>query len=90
MPIAVMADTPNGTVENFEAVMAEIGGDLPSGCRARIAGPGPDGGWRVLSVWDDMEAAQAFLSGTLRPAQERIGVPSAQNVVTWEVHNLAT
>jgi hypothetical protein len=40
---------------------AELGLTKPAAGQAHVAGPGPDGGWRVIEVWDSVEEASAFL-----------------------------
>jgi hypothetical protein len=62
-----MVDTPNMTATQYDATIAEMGGKLPDGCSVRIAGVAPDGSWRVVSVWDDMETARALVTATLQP-----------------------
>jgi hypothetical protein len=84
-----MVDTPGMTAEQFDAVIADIGTELPAGCQARIAGPSPEDGWRVVSVWSDVDTARAFVTTTLRPAQDRAGVPPGMpSMVSWDLHNL--
>jgi hypothetical protein len=93
MTIVIMADNPSMTSALYDQTVADMGmtDSLPPGCSARIAGSGPDGAWRVITVWDDMDAARAFTESTLRPAQERAGVsPPPGPPVTWEVHQIVT
>jgi hypothetical protein len=90
MSVAIMVDTPGMTAEQYDATIDEIGlrGSLPAGCSAHIAGASPDGGWRVITVWDDADTARAFVTSTVRPAQEKAGVtPAGGPPVVWEVHN---
>jgi hypothetical protein len=90
--IVVMTDTPNMTSEQYDAVSAELAlaGSLPDGCRAYLAGPGPDGaGWRELSVWDTPSQAKEFMDTRLRPAMERAGAsPIWGPPVKWDLHEL--
>ncbi|MDP9101425.1 MAG: hypothetical protein M3N21_04675 [Actinomycetota bacterium] len=92
MANAILVDTPGLTQQHYEAVTADLGlnDGLPDGCTVHIAGPMPDGaGWRVITVWDDMDKAQAFLTEKLRPAQERAGAPApAGPPQMWQVHRL--
>ncbi|HEV7886682.1 MAG TPA: hypothetical protein VGO92_03920 [Acidimicrobiales bacterium] len=92
MPVVLLVDTPNMSAAQFDAVIADIGPELPAGCQTRIAGPSPDGtSWRVVSVWEDMATGQAFVAGTLRPAQDRAGIPAGMpSIQSWELHDLAT
>lgn len=91
MAVVIMVDVPNETSAQYDAVTAEMGftDTLPQGCKTRIAGAGPDGSWRVISVWDDMDTAGAFVTTTLRQAYEKVGVaPPNSPPVTWTVHDL--
>jgi hypothetical protein len=92
MSIVVLSDTPNMTSDQYERVAAELGltNSLPEGCRAHIAGVGPDGStWRDISVWDSPELAKQFMDTTLRPAMERHGAtPIWGPPANWELHQL--
>jgi hypothetical protein len=90
--MVVLVDTPGMTADQYDQVVSEAGmaRSLPSGCRAHVAGPMPDGsGWRVVSVWDDLATAQDFIGKKIRPSQERLGVavPTGPPQI-WECHNL--
>jgi hypothetical protein len=92
MTIVVLSDTPNMTKEHYDKVTAELGltDSLPEGCRAHIAGVGPDGStWRDISVWETAGQAKQFMDTTLRPAMERAGAtPIWGPPVNWDVHSL--
>jgi hypothetical protein len=94
MSIVVLSETPNMTSEQYDRVAAELGlsRSLPEGCRAHIAGVGPDAStWRDISVWDSPEQAKHFMDTTLRPAMERHGAtPIWGPPTTWELHQLIT
>ena len=47
MTVAMQIDNPNGSQELYEKIRSEIGLTRPAGGQAHIAGPLPDGGWRV-------------------------------------------
>jgi hypothetical protein len=84
-------DTPQQSAAQYDAIMADIGavGRLPAGCLAHVAGPAPDGAWRVVAVWEDEERFQAFITGTLAPARDRAGVPAPTSPpLVWPLHNL--
>ncbi len=91
MTVAMLIDNPNGSQELYEKLRSEIGLTQPAGGKAHIAGPGPDGGWRVIEVWDSIEEASAFLRDRFAPALRAAGVtgepPQPQ---FWPVHNLMT
>lgn len=92
MAIVVLSETPHMTPVQYDNVAAELGlnDSLPEGCRAHIAGVGPDGStWRDISVWDRAEQAKQFLDTKLRPAMERHGAtPIWGPPTTWELHQL--
>jgi hypothetical protein len=90
MPVVVIATTPGVDAELYERSIREqgFGGALPPGCSAHIAGPSPDG-WRVVSVWESQEAAQQFITGTLRPVMAGLGVaPPPAPPVIYPLHSL--
>jgi hypothetical protein len=89
MPIAMMVDTPEGSQEIYDKVRAELGlGDTPAGGIFHVAGPSPNGGWRVIEVWDSEEDAKRFYEERLKPAFDAVGVPGPPNREFWPVHNL--
>jgi hypothetical protein len=55
---------------------------------AHIAGPTPDGGWRVIDVWESDTALEQFRP-KLTPLLEATGIPRAAPQVI-PVHNLVT
>lgn len=88
MAFAVLFDNPNVSQEQYDAVRARIGIDEnnpPEGGILHVAGPGPDGGWRVVEVWESEEARQKFAQETLGPVFAELGIerPEPQR---WEVH----
>ncbi len=68
MAIAMMVDNPNGSQEIYERVRELLGMERPAGGIFHVAGPSPNGGWRVIEVWESEEDAQRFVSERLRPA----------------------
>ena len=70
MAIAMLVDNPDGSQEVYEKVRADLGLEAPAGGIVHLAGPGPNGGWRVIEVWDSVEEASRFL-------KERFGIVSA-------------
>ncbi|MGH2797694.1 MAG: hypothetical protein ACRDM0_08490 [Thermoleophilaceae bacterium] len=88
MAIAMMVDNPNGSQEIYERVRELLGMERPAGGIFHVAGPSPNGGWRVIEVWESEEDAQRFVSERLRPAFEAVGVPGPpQPPQFWPVHN---
>jgi hypothetical protein len=89
MSVVMMIDNPNGSREIYER--ASSGMSLPLGGRVHLAGPGPDGGWRVIEVWASEEEARRFLRDELAPALRAAGAqgppPSPQ---FWPLYRDAT
>src|SRR2546429_81521 len=54
--VAVMVDNPEGSQEIYEKVREQLGlGDAPAGGIFHAAGPSPNGGWRVIELWESEE-----------------------------------
>jgi hypothetical protein len=53
-----------------------------------VAGPTPDGGWRVVDVWESEEALGHFRQ-RLMPLLEQVGIPAVAPQV-FPVHNVVT
>jgi hypothetical protein len=89
MPVALLVDNPEGSQEIYDKVQEQLGlEDTPAG--GIIAGPSPNGGWRVIEVWESEEAAQRFFKERLEPAFEAVGFTGQPQRQFWPVHNLMT
>ena len=87
MAVAVMLDNPEGTQERYEQIRARLGLEKPAGGIFHIAGPGPNGGWRVIEVWESEEAASRFLEERFLPALRALGISAdAPKRELWLVH----
>lgn len=73
MTIGMLIDNPQGSQELYERLLETMDADLPLGGIAHIAGPGPEGGWRVIEVWETEEQARAFLTQRFAPALRAVG-----------------
>ena len=89
---ALLVDNPEGTAEVYEAVRARIGLEQPVGGILHVAGSGPNGGFRVIELWESREEAERFIRARLRPAFESVGIPGpsappqfwpVQNMMRW-------
>jgi len=85
-----MFDNPNVTQEQYDASSKQIGvtsGNMPEGGVLHVAGPGPEGGWRVLEIWESEDAARKFDEERVEPVLQQAGIkrPEPQR---WQVHNL--
>ena len=88
MPVAMMVDNPQGSKEIYEKVRAHLGLEAPAGGIFHCAGPSPNGGWRVIEVWETQEDAQRFRDERLLPAFEAVGVPmGGVQPEFWPIHN---
>ena len=87
MPIAMLVDNPQGSQEMYDKVRAQMGLDAPAGGIFHAAGPSPNGGWRVIEVWDSEEDAQKFFKERLGPALEANGLGPPPQPQFWPVHN---
>ena len=88
MAVAMMVDNPNGSRELYEQIREQLGLERPAGGIYHIAGPSPNGGWRVIEVWESEEEAQRFLRERFIPALRELGVdgpPPPREF--WPVHN---
>ncbi|HEV3486327.1 MAG TPA: hypothetical protein VG106_13030 [Vicinamibacterales bacterium] len=87
MAVAMMVDNPQGSQELYERLRAHLGLEKPAGGIFHVAGPSPNGGWRVIEVWESEEAAQEFFSDRFVPALHAVGfdgTPPPREF--WPVH----
>ena len=71
MAVAMMVDNPEGSQETYERVRERLGLEQPAGGIFHVAGPSPNGGWRVIEVLESEEDAKRFV--------ERCGPPSRRS-----------
>ncbi len=92
MPVLMVHDSPGGTVEQYEQVVARLTDgrglnsldDWPSGgILSHTAGP-TDNGWRVIDVWESAEAFERF-GAVIGPILQEVGIPGEPQL--FEVHN---
>jgi hypothetical protein len=86
--VATMVDNPEGSQEIYEKIRAHLGLEKPAGGIFHIAGPSPNGGWRVIEVWESEEEANRFFQERFVPvllALELSGPPPEREF--WPVHN---
>ncbi len=87
MAIAMMVDNPEGSQEGYDAVREKLGLEKPAGGIFHVAGPSPNGGWRVIEVWESEEDAKRFVKERLLPAFAAVGTPAPPSPQFWPVHN---
>jgi hypothetical protein len=91
MPVAMLVDNPEGSQEIYDKVREQLGlEDNPAGGILHVAGPSPNGGWRVIEVWESEEDAQRFLEERLKPAFDAVGFTGRAEPEFWPVHNYMT
>ena len=89
MSFARMFENPNVNQEQYDAGRAATGAsqdNMPDGGIVHIAGPSPNGGWRVIEVWESEEQAKAW-DDRIEPILQQAGInrPTPEK---WAVHNL--
>jgi hypothetical protein len=88
MSVVMMIDNPNGSPELYARMVEQL--HPPVGGIAHIAGPGPEGGWRVLEVWDSEDEARRFLRERFAPALRAAGAQGPPPAIQfWPVHAMA-
>ena len=88
MAVAMMVDNPAGSQEVYDRIRAQLGLEKPAGGIFHVAGPSPNGGWRVIEVWESKEAANRFLQERFLPALQALGLSGpAPTREFWPVHN---
>jgi hypothetical protein len=88
MAVAMMVDNPQGSQELYERVRSHLGLDKPAGGIFHVAGPSPNGGWRVIEIWESEEEMNRFFQERFIPALRAVGAagpPPPREV--WPVHN---
>ena len=73
MTIAMLVDNPAGSRELYERILDKLDHDLPLGGTLHLAGPAPEGGWRVIEIWETPEEARRFLTERFAPALRAAG-----------------
>ena len=74
MAVAMITDNPAGSQELYEKTRKQLGleGQAAGGI-FHAAGPSPNGGWRVMEIWESEDEARRFLQERLRPALQAAG-----------------
>ena len=87
MAVAMIVDNPEGSQEIYDTIREKAGLDRPAGGIFHFAGPSPNGGWRVIELWESEEDAKRFVKERLVPAFEAVGAPLPPPPQFWSVHN---
>ena len=87
MTVAMMVDNPEGSREIYDSVRERLGLEKPAGGIVHLAGPSPNGGWRVIEVWESEQDAKRFVQERLLPAFQAAGAPAPPAPQLWPVHS---
>ncbi len=96
MADAVWIEFADGmTAELYDDVNNRVNppGNPPDGLIFHSAGPSPDGGWRIVDVWEARETFDRFLESRVMPTvveligEEAASQGEAPKIVSWPVHN---
>jgi hypothetical protein len=91
MPIAMLVDNPEGSQELYERLRTQLGLEQPAGGILHVAGPSPNGGWRVIEVFASEEDASRFLKERFGPALEAVGFTGRRpQPQFWPVYSYLT
>jgi hypothetical protein len=83
----MMVDNPEGSQVVYDRIRAHLGLEKPAGGIFHIAGPSPNGGWRVIEVWESEEEATRFFQERFFPALQTLGIPGPPpKPEFWPVH----
>ena len=88
MAVALMVENPGDRRRSTSRSALQLGLEKPAGGIFHIAGPSPNGGWRVIEVWESEEEANRFFQERFFPALEALGISSPPpRRELWPVHN---
>ena len=87
MAVAMVVDNPHGSQEIYERIRELIGFEAPLGGTCHLAGPRPEGGWRVIDVFESEQDARRFIQERLLPAAEAVGAEPPPPPQFWELHD---
>ena len=93
MPVAVVMEFKDGTLEQYDEVISNMGFEP--------GGPGAPGGlfhWvtatedgiRVTDVWETAEQFQQFADEKIGPISQEVGVTGPPQLTFYDVHNHLT
>jgi hypothetical protein len=90
MAFARLIDNPQGSQEQYDGLLERLGmgrENPPAGGLIHFAGPSPNGGWRIVEVWESEEAARRFDEEHLLPLLREAGFERSEPQ-GWPVHRV--
>jgi quinol monooxygenase YgiN len=85
MTLAMLAEIPDLTREEYEAVVQKVNeSGSPAGALFHAGGP-IEGGYRVIEVWESREAADAFYGSELYRLAASATSAQPRIVMTWPI-----
>jgi len=80
MPVTLIAEVPALTEDVYGGMIQNLKPRLQAadGFIAHSGGPSPNGGWRVVEIWDTEEQAQTWFEANVRPNLPDGVVPDRQ------------
>jgi hypothetical protein len=86
MRVLVFAEVPGIEAADDDEMAGRLGfaDGSADGCRFRISGPLPGGGRRIMTLWDSLEAYEAWRDERLAKALQATGHPVPKMEV-WQV-----
>src|SRR5437588_6281151 len=76
MPVGYILDFAGATSDQYDQVVErmELGGRVAPGAIFHVAGPGPNGGWRVVDVWESDDVFNDFAQEKIIPFTSELGM----------------
>ena len=93
MPFAFVFESDRVDQSGYDELMRGIGREslnapTPAGFIAHLAGPKPDGGWRVIDLWESEDAGNAFYrSEQFRPVMTA-AANAGINTTPWPMYRV--
>jgi hypothetical protein len=94
MADVVWLEFPSGMgAAEYDAINERVNppGNPPDGLIFHSAGPSPDGGWRIIDLWDSRATFDRFLAEKVAPTMAEMTGGSAEDgapkIVSWPAHN---
>jgi hypothetical protein len=80
MPVLMIGEVPNLTEEVYAEMLVQLAPLLRAhkGFVSHAGGPSPDGGWRVVEVWETEEDGKTWFAENVEPNLPPGVVPNRQ------------